>query len=63
MYFDRETHRTMLRLAWAEPNRACRRRALVAALVILPLGWMVHSLAVALDRLLSPTLRATRVPD
>lgn len=60
-YFDFATWRRMLRLAWREHNPRNRRKLLVSLLVTVPAAACVHAVCFALDPLLFPSLRRTRV--
>ena len=60
-YFDFSTWRRMVRLAWRETNRRNRTRLLVTLLVQVPLVASFHAICFALDPLLFPSLRRTRV--
>jgi hypothetical protein len=60
-YFDFATWRRMLRLAWREPNIRNRRKLLVSLLLVVPAVASFDALCFALDPILFPSLRRTRV--
>jgi hypothetical protein len=60
-YFDFATWRRMLRLAWRERNPRNRRKLLFSLLVVVPLVASVDAVCFALDPILFPSLRHTRI--
>ena len=62
-HFDFENYRRLLRLAWSEPSRRARFRALAVLLVGVPLTSTFHALCFALDPILIPSLRRTEVRE
>lgn len=60
-HFDFATWRRMLRLAWRERNPRNRRKLLFSLIVVVPAVASVHAVCFALDPILFPGLRRTRV--
>jgi hypothetical protein len=60
-HFDFATWWRMLRLAWRERNPRNRRKLLFSLLVTIPAAASVHAVCFALDPILFPSLRRTRV--
>ncbi len=60
-YFDFPTWRQMLRLAWRERNPRNRRKLLFSLLVVVPVVAGIDAVCFALDGVLFPSLRRTRV--
>ena len=60
-YFDWRTWRKLVGLAWRERNPRNRGSLLVTLLVVVPAAALCHALCFALDPLLFPALRRTRV--
>jgi hypothetical protein len=60
-YFNWQTWRKMLRLAWREKNPRNRGRLLLTLLVVVPCVASFHALCFFLDPILFPALRRTQV--
>lgn len=60
-YFDWQNYRTMLRLIRREPDRAQRRSRYLTMLVIVPIFSTINAICFALDPILFPSLRRTKV--
>jgi len=62
-HFDFATWRRMLRLAWQEPNPRNRRKLLFSLLVVVPVVATLDAVCFALDPILFPSLRRTKVVE